>query len=119
MRCRRPSGWKWPMSARTQRIAAVRMRWSQQCVGVPAERVAALCCVHTDSVGSAAASADAILLLDEYRLFCAGAVGTSMRGAIAMLEVRLHRQIVELREREHALRNVHPERTWQATNQPA
>jgi hypothetical protein len=58
---------------------------------------------HPDSVGSAA-SVDAILVLDDYRLICAGAVGSSIREAIEKLEAQLHRQLAELSERE---RNLH------------
>jgi hypothetical protein len=53
-------------------------------------------CARTDPVGSVTASADAILVLDEYRLLCAGAVGASTRDAIDGLEAWLHRQVAEL-----------------------
>jgi hypothetical protein len=55
-------------------------------------------------VVASAASADAILVLDDYRLICAGAVGASVLEAIEKLEARLHRQLAELGERE---RNLH------------
>jgi hypothetical protein len=55
-----------------------------------------------DSAGSTA-SADAILVLDDYRLLCAGAVAVSTHEAIETLETRLHRQVAELGEREQAL----------------
>jgi hypothetical protein len=54
--------------------------------------------------GPTAASADAILVLDEYRLLCAGAVATTMREAVDELEARLQCQVIDLGEREHALR---------------
>jgi hypothetical protein len=56
-----------------------------------------------DSPGSATASADAILVLDDYRLLCAGAVAASTHEAIERLETRLRRQVVELGERDNAL----------------
>ena len=53
-------------------------------------------CARTDPLGSATASADAILVLDDYRLLCAGAVGASTRDAIDELGARLYRQVGEL-----------------------
>ena len=58
---------------------------------------------HTEADGSTAASADAVLVLDEYRLLCAGSIATTMREAIDGLEARLRRQVIELRDQEHAL----------------
>jgi mRNA-degrading endonuclease toxin of MazEF toxin-antitoxin module len=58
---------------------------------------------QTNPGGSTAATADAILVLDEYRLLCAGAVATTMREAVDELETRLQRQVIDLGEREHAL----------------
>ena len=53
-------------------------------------------CARTDPLGSATASADAILVLDDYRLLSAGAVGASTRDAIDELGARLYRQVGEL-----------------------
>jgi hypothetical protein len=50
---------------------------------------------HTDPDGSPAASADAILVLDEDRLLCAGAVATTMQEAIAALEARLLGRVID------------------------
>jgi hypothetical protein len=58
---------------------------------------------HTEPDGSTAASADAILVLDEYRLLCAGSVATTMRDAIEGLAARLWRQVLALDERRRAL----------------
>jgi hypothetical protein len=58
---------------------------------------------HRYADGSNAASADAILVIDEYRLLCAGAIATTMREAIEELETRLQRQLGNLRAHEHAL----------------
>jgi hypothetical protein len=64
----------------------------------------------TNPSGPTVASADAILVLDEYRLLCAGAVATTMRDAVEELEARLQRQVIDLGEREHALRQfIRPE----------
>jgi len=57
----------------------------------------------TEPGGPAVATADAILVLDEYRLLCAGAVAATMREAVDELEARLQRQVIDLGEREHAL----------------
>jgi hypothetical protein len=58
---------------------------------------------HTEPDGSTAASADAILVLDEYRVLCAGSVATTIGEAIESLDVRLRRQVIELCEQERAL----------------
>jgi ribosome-associated translation inhibitor RaiA len=62
--------------------------------------------VRTDSDGSTTTSADAILVLDEYRLLCAGAAATTMQKAIEELDERLQRQVTGLREHQHALGHV-------------
>jgi hypothetical protein len=62
--------------------------------------------VRNDSDGSITTSADAILVLDEYRLLCAGAAATTMKEAIEALDARLQRQVTGLREDKHALGQV-------------
>ena len=57
----------------------------------------------TDPGVPTVATADTILVLDEYRLLCAGAVATTIREAVDELEARLQRQVIDLGEREHAL----------------
>jgi ribosome-associated translation inhibitor RaiA len=59
--------------------------------------------VRTNADGSTTTSADAILVLDEYRLLCAGAAATTMKEAIEALDARLQRQVSGLREHQHAL----------------
>lgn len=61
---------------------------------------------RTNSDGSTTASADAILVLDEYQLLCAGAAATTMAEAIDALDARLQRQVSGLREHHHALGKV-------------
>jgi ribosome-associated translation inhibitor RaiA len=61
---------------------------------------------RTNSDGSTTTSADAILVLDEYQLLCAGAAATTMQGAIDTLDARLQRQMAGLREHHHALGRV-------------
>jgi hypothetical protein len=58
---------------------------------------------QTEPNGSTAASADAILVLDECRLLCAGSVATTMRDAIEGLAARLWRQVLALHERQRPL----------------
>jgi hypothetical protein len=58
---------------------------------------------HINSDGSTTTSADAILVLDEYQLLCAGAAATTTTEAIDALDARLQRQMSGLREHHHAL----------------
>jgi hypothetical protein len=62
--------------------------------------------LRTNADGSTTTSADAILVLDEYRLLCAGAAATTMKEAIEALDARLQRQVAGLREHKHALGHV-------------
>jgi hypothetical protein len=71
------------------------------CRRSPRARGRVVLTAHTRS-GSTTATADAILVLDEYRLLCAGAVAPRMPEAIAQLETRLLRQVAELGAREPA-----------------
>jgi hypothetical protein len=59
--------------------------------------------VRTSSDGSTTTSADAILVLDEYRLLCAGAAANTTKEAIEALDARLQRQVTGLDEHKHAL----------------
>jgi hypothetical protein len=61
---------------------------------------------RTNSDGSTTTSADAILVLDEYQLLCAGAAATTMQRAIDTLDARLQLQMAGLREHHHALGRV-------------
>jgi hypothetical protein len=61
---------------------------------------------RSDSDGSTTTSADAILVLDEYRLLCAGAAATTMKEAIEALDARLQRQVTGLREHKQSLGQV-------------
>jgi hypothetical protein len=61
---------------------------------------------HINSDGSTTTSADAILVLDEYQLLCAGAAATTMTEAIDALDTRLQRQVSGVREHHDALRQL-------------
>ena len=87
MCCRRPSRWRWPTGLLRRPSA-----------GNADEVVRSLCrragsahgrvvlAARTNSDGSTTASADAILVLDEYQLLCAGAAASTMTEAIDALD---------------------------------
>ena len=63
--------------------------------------------VRTSSDGSTTTSADAILVLDEYRLLCAGAAANTTKEAIEALDARLQRQVTGLRRAQTCPRTTH------------
>ena len=60
-------------------------------------------CGGVDDTGRSTAAVDGVVVLDDDRVICAGAVSTTMREAIDQLASRLRRRLLSSRDRERSL----------------